>query len=1050
MMDSANNCAYCGFSLNSKAESKYPQALPYGSILHGKYITGRVLGQGGFGITYVAQDYNTKELVAIKEYFPGAMATRTGTRSVQAYNVANSDSFSFGKRIFLKEATTLSRFSGNPNIVKVRSFFEENGTAYFAMEYVKGESLKSYVRKRGGGISWQEAERILLPVMEALEAVHAQGIIHRDISPDNIALADNGQVKLLDFGAARYSMGERSQSLSVVLKHGYAPAEQYSRHGHQGPWTDVYAMAATFYNVLTGEMVPDSIDRTHSDTLVLPSRLGVIVPEHVEAALAKALSVRQEDRFQSMADFRDALTGKVILPKTVFSDPIATEVPPAGSTGPSVQPDPVGGTPQHSGTTIPGSGGDGPGHTPPAGPKGPSGKRIGLAAAAVILLICGILFIKSLFPPDTGAGNTEEGITSGNFLNQGFFAMSEKDCYAYSGSKLYYCKDSDLSAAELVGDGRAGEFLNVVDSHLYFLSQYEHAIYRMDPDGSNKVKVYDASSDTANEPANLYIYHGWFYFSNHNKLFRGSLKDLDDLEKGPLTKAECIVTDFNYENKVLASLCFIEDRIYYDGEKGLSSMGLDGAGKKAVCDMEGKFITDGQAIYCLNGLYRVSRILPDGSVAQIIDLKDVGKIREINYADGWIYYLLEVDDGKYLCRAGTDGSGNVAIDFVTEGKNTVVSMNTFADSEYAFFYILEKDGENLTPVSKSIDIPKETSSSAAPQTGAGSKAEGKAEEGNASSDTNTPSEENKNNGTMTDSASYKRGEETIIDNEVFKAVVTGYEPDYKDEIGISHFVVNMLLENKADTEEKVYIDYTSVNRFGFDSSCRALFSAETEGRKYFDFVIPEGEKKKVQLDFRRPILTAAGISSIDEIKGAFSLYYDNYRGYEYMEFALYPTGKTAEEIVAASPISENDVEILFDNSDVAFGILKRSENTERLYSEILRGGKGFVCFAANKTDHPVDFWLNKASINGITHYSYYGDEDTEKHYLSGDGGSSWTAIAVCGSGTELVNWITFDERFLEENKIGEVSDIANFTFEVLYGKPGSPDTSTGPVTYIPN
>lgn len=1011
--DTVRFCPFCGMGADISNAAQYPHALPCGSILHGKYITGRVLGQGGFGITYVAQDYNTKELVAIKEYFPGAMATRTGTRSVQAYNVANSDSFSFGKRIFLKEATTLSRFSGNPNIVKVHSFFEENGTAYFAMEYVKGESLKSYVRKRGGSISWQEAERILLPVMEALEAVHAQGIIHRDISPDNIALADNGQVKLLDFGSARYSMGERSQSLSVVLKHGYAPAEQYSRHGHQGPWTDVYAMAATFYNVLTGEMVPDSIDRTHSDTLVLPSRLGVIVPEHVEAALAKALSVRQEDRFQSMADFKDALTGKVILPKTVFSDPIATEVPPAGSTGPSVQPGPVGGTPQHSGTTIPGSGGDGPGHTPPAGPKGLSGKL--RAAAAVILLICGILFILHLPSPDPGPGNTEEGITSGNFLNEGFFALSEKDCYAYHGSKLYYCKDSDLSAAELVGDGKAGEFLNVVDSHLYFLSQYEHAIYRMDPDGSNMVKVYDASSDTANEPENLYIYHGWFYFSNHNKLFRGSLKDLDDLEKGPLTKAECIVTDFNYENKVLASLCFIEDRIYYDGEKGLSSMELDGSGKKAVCDEEGQLITDGQAIYCLNGLYRVSRILPDGSVTQIINLKDVGKIRKINYADGWIYYLLELDDGKYLCRAGTDGSGNEVIDFVTESKNTVVSMNTFAGSEYAFFYIIEIDGENLTPVSKSVDIPKET-----------------------------------NKGSMTDSAAYKKGEETIIDNEVFKAVVTGYEPDYKDEKGISHFVVNMLLENKADTEEKVYIDYTSVNRFGFDSSCRALFSAEAEGRKIFDFVIPEGEKKKVQLDFRRPILTAAGISSIDEIKGAFSLYYDNYRGYEYMEFALYPTGKTAEEIVAATPISENDVEILFENSDVAFGILKRSENTERLYSEILRGGKGFVCFAANKTDHPVDFWLNKASINGITYYSYYGDEDTEKHYLSGDGGSSSTGIAACGSGTELVNWITFDGRFLEENQISDVSDIANFTFEVLYGKPGFADTSTGPLTYFPN
>ena len=308
MEDSASHCSFCGHSLNNVNEKKYPQALLPGSILHGEYIIGRVLGQGGFGITYIAQNYSTKELVAIKEFFPSAIATRSGQCSVQAYNEQSSEGFFFGKNAFLQEATTLSKFSENPNIVRIRQFFEENGTAYFVMEYVDGESLKSYVQKKGGTLPFEQAKQILDPVLDALEAVHREGIVHRDISPDNIALSSDGKVKLLDFGAARYSMGEKSRSLSVVLKHGYAPYEQYSRHGNQGPWTDVYAMAATFYNVLTGKMVPDSVDRIHQDTLVMPSAMGIPVPAYAEAALAKALSVNAEDRFQTMADFKKALS----------------------------------------------------------------------------------------------------------------------------------------------------------------------------------------------------------------------------------------------------------------------------------------------------------------------------------------------------------------------------------------------------------------------------------------------------------------------------------------------------------------------------------------------------------------------------------------------------------------------------------------------------------------------------------------------------------------------------------------------------------------------
>ena len=388
---SDKHCGNCGYDLSEDNDRKYPQALPCGSVLHGQYIIGRVLGQGGFGITYVAQEYNTGELVAIKEYFPGNMSTRSGSVSVQAFNLQISDGFAYGKKVFLEEATTLSRFKDNPNIVSVRQFFEENGTAYFVMEYIDGESLKNYVRRKGGRLPWEETVKILLPVMDALDAVHKEGIIHRDISPDNIALSKSGTVKLLDFGAARYSMGEKSQSLSVVLKHGFAPAEQYSRHGKQGPWTDVYAMAATIYMIVTGKMAPDSIDRVRDDNLELPSTLGISIPEYAERALQKALSVNYEQRFQSMSDFKDAL----INPGADYT-PVS---PVAGSTGGSVPGYTGGGNiPGSTGGSVPGytgggnvpgstGGGNVPGSIQRGPQKGINKKLIIAAAAALIVLV---------------------------------------------------------------------------------------------------------------------------------------------------------------------------------------------------------------------------------------------------------------------------------------------------------------------------------------------------------------------------------------------------------------------------------------------------------------------------------------------------------------------------------------------------------------------------------------------------------------------------------------------------------------------------------------
>lgn len=303
----AGVCPACGYD-PAKDEGKYPLALRPGSILNGRYIVGRVLGQGGFGITYIAQNYQTKNRVAIKEYLPTDFAGRTqGTYIVQVYSGDRQENFIYGKEQFLDEAKTLAEFIGNDHIVRIYSYFEEYGTAYLTMEYIDGVNLSKKMHEHGGRLTVEQADELLIPVMEALEWVHSRGIVHRDIAPDNIMITSDGKAKLIDFGAARYSTGEKSKSLDVILKHGFAPKEQYIRRGRQGPFTDVYAMAATYYYAITGKIPQDAIERMDEDELIPPSTLGVKIDGKSEDALLKALEVSATDRFQSMGEFVNAL-----------------------------------------------------------------------------------------------------------------------------------------------------------------------------------------------------------------------------------------------------------------------------------------------------------------------------------------------------------------------------------------------------------------------------------------------------------------------------------------------------------------------------------------------------------------------------------------------------------------------------------------------------------------------------------------------------------------------------------------------------------------------
>jgi serine/threonine protein kinase len=257
-------CEHCGYD---ERMGNLPTQLAPGTLLQNQYLVGKVLGQGGFGITYMGWDLSLNSPVAIKEYYPTGFVSRVYPGAAQL-TVATSaaDGWIYNSmEKFIQEARTLAQFSDENEIVHVRNVFRANGTAYIIMEFVRGITLKHYVESKGGKLSVRETLSILSPVMGALDRVHKAGVIHRDISPDNIMILPNGKAKLLDFGAARVvgdtTTGAPGHSTQPVVKHGFAPIEQYQSRGYVGSWTDVYAMCCTIYYCLAGDIPADAPER---------------------------------------------------------------------------------------------------------------------------------------------------------------------------------------------------------------------------------------------------------------------------------------------------------------------------------------------------------------------------------------------------------------------------------------------------------------------------------------------------------------------------------------------------------------------------------------------------------------------------------------------------------------------------------------------------------------------------------------------------------------------------------------------------------------------
>ena len=321
-MFSFNNNYYCEYCFEKmsphsgvcpKCQSvyeaeRYPDSLPVGHVLSGKYLVGRVLGQGGFGKTYLCFDMKNSARVAIKEYFPESLAYRA-KGDYNVYPRGDGNTYKKGAKKFYKEASLLVRFKDQPEIVRVEKLFMENNTSYFVMEYLIGTDLRKYFNTPRR-INENFIIYIAMEVVKGLQVLHKNGVLHRDIAPDNIFMCDNGNIKLIDFGASRMNIGAVSNSLSLVLKPGFAPYEQYQTNGNQGPWTDIYALGATIYYMLKRKVPKESVARINDPSLDMSG-----ISPGLSKIILKMMAVRPQDRYGSVEE---------ILPELIMAQQMNT------------------------------------------------------------------------------------------------------------------------------------------------------------------------------------------------------------------------------------------------------------------------------------------------------------------------------------------------------------------------------------------------------------------------------------------------------------------------------------------------------------------------------------------------------------------------------------------------------------------------------------------------------------------------------------------------------------------------------------------------------
>ena len=306
-------CPYCGEPLAITCDTA--RFLKPGTILQNKFVIGKVLGAGGFGNTYIGWNQLLQCKVAVKEYFPRQLSSRgENGLTVSVSDTVSKQRFRSGLHQFLEEARNIASLQDVRGVVQVFNFFEENGTGYIIMEFLEGMDVKEILKRRGDKAEYEWSRRVMLTVLHTLREIHKRGILHRDIAPDNIFVTNEGVIKLIDFGAAKYAAETAGIHGEIVLKAGYAPIEQYGRKAQQGPYTDLYAAAAMFYRMLSGVKPQAANERVIQDNVLPLSDMGVEIPEQAELAIMVCLNIQPQYRLQSAEEFMEALDGADFVP----------------------------------------------------------------------------------------------------------------------------------------------------------------------------------------------------------------------------------------------------------------------------------------------------------------------------------------------------------------------------------------------------------------------------------------------------------------------------------------------------------------------------------------------------------------------------------------------------------------------------------------------------------------------------------------------------------------------------------------------------------------
>ncbi len=617
-------CPHCGY--DQQKEQENPYGLRRNTILKGRYLVGNMLGQGGFGITYIGFDLVLNIKVAIKEYFPMGSVSRDRSRSNRLLwgTAQNSqEQWRAGCESFLKEARRMAKIDTIPEIVRVRDTFLENQTAYIVMDFVEGRTLKDRIMKEGT-MAFPDCLSLLWPLMESLDKVHQQGLIHRDISPDNIMIQKDGSVRLLDLGAAKDMSAAPQGASQLVTKRGFSPMEQYMETGKVGAWTDVYALCATIYYCITGKVVPEALERLMEDKLSLDVPVKKPLSREQKEALLAGLAVKPEERIQTVSELLSALAGEGGEEKY-----------------------------RQRSQDLRGLGGKGADGRTTAGKKG--GKRWWLLAAAVACAAVVLVAVLGWEKPRV----EYLGNSASNIYNDGGYLMipGEYEYFLDKDFNLYACEYDTEDQIFYVDQGTLvkedAAYINLGEDKVYFRHTEggRDSVWRMELDGSGAEQLFEANSITMLTYAMLTDGSEMLYFLDATE--GGEVQALCryDLASG---EQEAVLEDtvgwYNLYGEYIYYTDIEETRIL------LCRCGLDGEDTEILDDSEAYlsgFIEDGEIyLYSLNE--------EDAIVICDLEGNKTGGLYGLDtdmtnytfaYGNGWIYYDSAADQSVHRVRA---------------------------------------------------------------------------------------------------------------------------------------------------------------------------------------------------------------------------------------------------------------------------------------------------------------------------------------------------------------------------------------------------------------